>query len=411
MVAIMDVQMAKMRKLQMNLRKNGNKYLIFIEIVALIIVLVYGALHFVIPSKSKDVKNSDGQVADGGISSENTSEQLQSQEEELVQVTYSDTVNAKVQEMTVEEKVSQLFITRPEEITGVNQFTQAGNKTKAAIETYPIGGFVFSNDNFGGVAATQTMMNNVQQYANERIGVQMLLAVNEVGGDTSPLASKNAYNVETNPIDWQSVDNATAASGNMAWYIKDSALNTDFAPVANLAGTASDGENVQTFGDDVELAADMVGASVSKYSENGVYTVARTFPGNNIDNPDEQLKPFKSAVDAGISFIMIGNYPCESITGDGTTPCSTSSNAVDYIRNNLKYSGALMTADLSTGISDGSSQDDAAVAAVKAGVDMIYISTGFEGSYNAVLNAVNNGDISQEQLDDAVSRILTSKGM
>ena len=56
-------------------------------------------------------------------------------------------------------------------------------------------------------------------------------------------------------------------------------------------------------------------------------------------------------------------------------------------------------------------QDEAAVAAVKAGMSMIYVSTGFEGSYNAVLSAVNSGEIPAEKLDDAVGRILTTKGI
>ena len=56
-------------------------------------------------------------------------------------------------------------------------------------------------------------------------------------------------------------------------------------------------------------------------------------------------------------------------------------------------------------------QDEAAVAAVKAGMSMLYVSTGFESSYNAVLSAVNSGEIPAEKLDDAVGRILTTKGI
>ena len=51
------------------------------------------------------------------------------------------------------------------------------------------------------------------------------------------------------------------------------------------------------------------------------------------------------------------------------------------------------------------------MAAVKAGMSMIYVSIGFEGSYNAVLSAVNSREIPVEKLDDAVGRILTTKGI
>ena len=78
----------------------------------------------------------------------------------------------------------------------------------------------------------------------------------------------------------------------------------------------------------------------------------------------------------------------------------------------MGFSGILITDDLSdTSLNSVYTQDEAVVAAVKAGMSMIYVSTGFEGSYNAVVEAANNGEISAEQLDDAVGRILTAKGI
>ena len=90
-------------------------------------------------------------------------------------------------------------------------------------------------------------------------------------------------------------------------------------------------------------------------------------------------------------------------------PCSVSTKTVGYIRNSLGYNGVIMTADLSAGVSGNYKADKAAVSAVKAGVDMIYVSTGFADCYNAVLTAVQSGDISQDILDQAVGRIITCK--
>ncbi|MDD5798137.1 MAG: glycoside hydrolase family 3 N-terminal domain-containing protein [Clostridiaceae bacterium] len=388
----------------MNLRKYGSKYLLFVEIAALIIVLLYGALHFAVPTKTDKSRLGTEQaekqpVPESGTGKDAAEESQQTAETDKQQMKYSDAVSAKVKEMTAEEKVCQLFITRPEEITGVKQFTQAGNKTKEAIETYPLGGFVFAEGNFGGKNLTQKMMSNIQKYVKDRIGVPMILAVNEMGGDSSPLASKNNYNKEADPADWNSADQAASSSGNIAQYIKECGLNTNLAP------------DVQAFGGDTDLSAAMVTASITSYNENGLYTAAKVFPGNQIEQPEEQLAPFKSAAKAGATFMMVGNNPCESVTKDASAPCSTSSAAVDYIRNTLKYNGTIMTDDLAAGLSDGRSQEDAAVAAIKAGVDMIYVSTGFINSYNAVLEAAKQGDIPQERLDDAVSRVLTAKGM
>ena len=388
----------------MNLRKNGSKYLLFVEIAALIIVLLYGALHFAVPAKTDKSRSGSEQDEQQSMQGNNPGQDMagefqQAAEAGKTQIKYSDAVLAKVKEMTVEEKVCQLFLTRPEEITGVKQFTQAGDKTKEAIETYPLGGFVFAEENFGGKNFTQEMMSNVQTYAKDRIGVPMILAVNEMGGDRSPLATKNQYNKEADPADWNSADQAANSSGNIAQYIKECGLNTNLAP------------DVQSLGNDTDLSAAMVTASITSYNENGLYTVAKVFPGNQIERPGEQLAPFKSAAKAGVTFMMVGNNPCESVTKDASAPCSTSSAAVEYIRNTFEYNGPIMTDDLAAGLSDGKSQEDAAVAAIKAGVDMIYVSTGFKNSYNAVLEAAKQGDIPQERLDDAVSRVLTAKGM
>ena len=133
---------------------------------------------------------------------------------------------------------------------------------------------------------------------------------------------------------------------------------------------------------------------------------------NLADLEASDFVPYKRAIDSGVTALMMGNVLCQSVTGEETTPCSLSSKAVNYVRSTMGFTGILMTDDLSdTTLNAVYSQDEAAVAAVKAGMSMIYVSTGFEGSYSAVLSAVNSGEISAEQLDDAVGRILTIKGI
>ena len=139
----------------MNFRQNGDKYLITIEVIALIVVLVFGAVHFVMPGNNANKRITESQQETQNPTQETDgTQQVQADGQQAAPAfTPSDSVKTKLSSMTTEEKVAQLFITRPEEITGVSQFTQAGNKTKAAIGTYPIGGFVFRQENFSGEAA------------------------------------------------------------------------------------------------------------------------------------------------------------------------------------------------------------------------------------------------------------------
>ena len=67
----------------------------------------------------------------------------------------------------------------------------------------------------------------------------------------------------------------------------------------------------------------------------------------------------------------------------------------------LSINGQLKTENYGTG--------DACVKAVEAGIDMVLMPENLDEAYNAVLEAVKNGKISQERLDDAVSRIIKAK--
>ena len=118
----------------MNFRQNGDKYLITIEVIALIVVLVFGAVHFVMPGNNANKRITESQQETQNPTQETDgTQQVQADGQQAAPAfTPSDSVKTKLSSMTTEEKVAQLFITRPEEITGVSQFTQAGNKTKAA---------------------------------------------------------------------------------------------------------------------------------------------------------------------------------------------------------------------------------------------------------------------------------------
>ncbi len=378
------------------MKKNtGEKLLIFVEIVALLVVAVFGVFRLFSKDNTKKPKSIDT----GVISS---TEVIPSGTEVIIVDTegasdtddansFSDSVLAKVGSMTTEEKVCQLFMTRPEEITGVAQFTNAGNKTKAAISQYPLGGFVFGQPNFGGIAATQAMMGNVQSYANERSGFSMFLAVAEVGGDNSPLAKANAISIVNDPMTEGTLENAGEDARKMSAYIGQNGLNM----------------NLTAYSGDVDKMA----AVTAGYKENMIHSIVGTYPNEGATDITSVDDMFSKSIETDVSVIMIGAYANQSFTGDAEMSCVVSGNVMSHLRYDMNYEGIIMTADLSKGVSGGMTQDEAAVAAVKSGVDMVWVSTGFVGSYNAVLEAVNKGEISEEVLNNAVARILTVKGL
>lgn len=343
----------------MNYRKDWGRYLIAVEVIALILVLIYGAFRFIVPV-GKNSDKSEGTIDGSEIvynSDENTqdTEAVKSVSSQVIDtqiepVTFSDAVNAKIESMSVEQKVCQLFITRPEEITGVTEFTQAGTKTKSAMSQYPLGGFIFSDTNFKGTAANRNMMSNIQKYANEQQGLNMFLAVNK--------------------------------SDNTVEFMTDNYMNMSI-------GISDD--------------------TVSGFTDSGIYTAITGFPGEKVTDISGLADSTANMIASGATAIVINNSTCEALTGDMSVPCSTSADSVGYLRNNAGFTGLIMTADLASGLPDGYSASEASVAAVKSGVSMIWVSTGFSDCYNAVLEAVQNGEISEDTLNQAVGRILTYK--
>ena len=389
----------------MNFRQNGDKYLITIEVIALIVVLVFGAVHFVMPGNNANKRITESQQETQNPTQETDgTQQVQADGQQAAPAfTPSDSVKTKLSSMTTEEKV--------------------------AIGTYPIGGFVFRQENFSGEAAVTKMMSSLQSFSQERLGVNLFLAIDEEGGERLPLASANGYEAQQAPSQLGDADAAGGSAGKIGSYMATNGLNMNFGPTADIAYGDNADNDTYAFGSESATVGDCVAAQVSSYNGAGINSVAKSFPGKGKATTDsatgmlwmtdklEDLEasdfvPYQKAIEAGVPAVMMGNVICQSVTGEETTPCSTSAGAVNYMRTTMGFNGLLITDDLSdASLNKVCTQDEAAVAAVKAGMSMLYVSTGFESSYNAVLSAVNSGEIPAEKLDDAVGRILTTKGI
>jgi len=123
-----------------------------------------------------------------------------------------------------------------------------------------------------------------------------------------------------------------------------------------------------------------------------------------------EIAQFQTGINNGASVIMVSNGIAPSVTGVVDLPCSMADNTVKMLRGQMGFKGILITAPYDEATITGKySAGDAAVAAIKAGMDMIYSPVDFKEAYTAVLGAVNSGAISQMRLENAVGRVLTEK--
>ena len=404
----------------MNRQNIGKGILIIIEALLLCAVLVLGILTMMVGEVSDITDNKKPQWNSGtsNNSEADTSEEEQTNTYTEVRLTFSAEVEEKLSSMTMEEKVAQLFLISPESLTGVDRVTISGNGTKTALQQYPVAGLIYDADNFMGEEQTKLLISNAQGYCQERIGLPLFMAVEEEGGNKSPLAIQNLYEVTQSPGELSVFADAgmvTSEVGARMEYLTKNGFNMVLGPMANLATGSDPYVDDRTYGKDGTIAATLIAADVTATNVSDVAGVLRYFPRvedeSDFDKVTEaQISVFQSAIDAGAKVIMVSHGKAASVSGDETLPCSLAAGTVATIRGKMGYEGMLMTAPMNDEtITSVYGSGDAAVKAIVAGMDMIYEPASFVEAYDAVIEAVNNGTISQMRLENAVGKVLEMK--
>lgn len=343
-------------------------------------------------------------------------------------------VDERIGAMTLEQKVAQLFIVTPEALVeGVSQVTQAGDMTREGVTAHPVGGIVYFAQNLLDPEQTTTMLANVKQFYADAGNVAPFIAVDEEGGTVVRIADNEAFGA-------QDVGDASAlgsagdteaakrAAEQIADYLMPLGFNLDFAPVADVVDPLrSDTMGLRSFSSDAAVAADMVRAEVEGFRDKKMLCCAKHFPGIGaaagdshegaitIEATNEELEtvdlvPFRAAIEAGVPMIMVGHVSLPNIVGDSTPAPLSSAVVQGMLRDSLGYTGIIVTDSLSMGaITDYYTPAEAAVAALKAGCDIPLMPERLDEAYQGVLSAVQVGELTEERLDESLTRILTAK--
>ncbi len=119
---------------------------------------------------------------------------------------------------------------------------------------------------------------------------------------------------------------------------------------------------------------------------------------------------FQAGIDAGAELVMVSHLSVPGITGDNT-PCSLSPQVItDVLRGQLGYQGIVVTDAMNVAaIMDYYTDEEAAVKALQAGADMILMPDNYQAAYQGVLDAVNNGTLSEDRINESLRRIYRVK--
>ena len=336
-------------------------------------------------------------------------------------------VNEMTANMSLEEKVSQMFIVTPEQLG--SESTSAGESARSTLNTYAVGGVVFFDDNLQSVQQVQTLISSLNDYSRESIGAGLFTAVKEESGSLSYVSSKlGTVSFYDMAVYGESGDSETAKSigSTLGGELRNCGFNLDFAPVADSRLNSENSMGNRLFSSSPDVTASMIAGFTEGIQSAGVSATLKYFPGlsyakvNNynwefevIDRTIDQLRseefvPFKSGISAGADFVMVGHQIVTGF-GDGLPSDLSYSVITSTLRNELGFTGIVITDAHNTGAMKSTYGVNSAVMAVKAGADMILMPDNLGDAVNAICGAVNSGEVPVSRIDESVSRILLKK--
>lgn len=337
-------------------------------------------------------------------------------------------VTASIAEMPLEDKVAGLFLTTPEAITGVGKAVQAGDGTRDALSRYAVGGLVYSSRNIQSREQLVEMLSNTKSMSK----YPLFLAIEEDGDGASGVAG-SGIGTEAAGDMWgigESGNTETAYQSGVqtASYLKELGFNLNLGPAADLT-EAPDQSIVgkDSYGKDPGMAGSMAASAVSGMEDTGISACLKHFPGIGLAASDPakgmavldrsmqdlqaaELEAFRMGTSSEVDMVMVSHVSLPQILGD-QRPCSLSEEIVtDVLRGELGYQGIILTDAMDQGaVTEYYAAGEAAVMALKAGCDMVYMPGNFEEAYQAVLSAVKEGVIAQERVEESLKKIYRVK--
>ena len=320
-----------------------------------------------------------------------------------------------MKKMTLEEKVSQMFMVR-----------YPGKGAVTEIKKYRPGGYVLFAQDFKN--ETKKSMKKKLANCQKASKIPLVLSVDEEGGTVVRVSKYRAFRKSK----FESPQ-YLYKKGGMNLILKDSTekskllksvgINMNLAPVADAPTKSKSFIYKRTFGKSASKTATYISKVVKNMKKDKMVSCLKHFPGygDNVDThtgiaidkrsyskfKKYDFLPFKAGIQAGAPTVLVSHNIVKCM--DKNKPASLSKNVHKILREDLKFSGIIITDDLAMkAVKKYVDNGQAAVQAVLAGNDMI-ISSDFKNQRNEVIRAVKKGKIKKKTIDTAVKRILAWK--
>ncbi|MFJ1784492.1 glycoside hydrolase family 3 protein [Streptomyces anulatus] len=343
--------------------------------------------------------------------------------------------------MSLEEKVGQLFVMRvyghsatdPDQADIDANLKEIGVRTAAElISTYHVGGIIYFTwaHNTRDPHQIADLSNGLQRAALAgRSRLPLLVSTDQehgivcrVGEPATLLPGAMALGAGGSRSDTRRA--AWIAGAELAAL----GVNQNYAPDADVnVNPANPVIGVRSFGSDPASVAALVAEQVKGYQGAGIASTAKHFPGHGDTSTDshtglpvinhtraqwEELDapPFRAAIRARIDSIMTAHIVVPAL--DPSEDPATLSRPIltGILREELGYDGVVVTDSLGMeGVRTKYGDDRVPVLALLAGVDQLLNPPNLSVAWNAVLEAVRGGELSEARVDESILRILRLK--
>ncbi|MFD3583292.1 glycoside hydrolase family 3 protein [Streptomyces sp. NPDC058683] len=346
-----------------------------------------------------------------------------------------------ISRMTLEEKVGQLFVMRvyghsataPDQADIDANLEEIGVRTAAElIARYRVGGIIYFTwaHNTRDPRQIAELSNGIQKASlDQPRGLPVLIATDQehgavcrIGTPAALFPGAMAMAAGGSRVDARALGRISGAE------LRAMGVRQDYSPDADVnVNPANPIIGVRSFGADPDAVGALVAAEVQGYQDAGVAATAKHFPGHGDTAVDshtgfpvithsrelwEKLDavPFRAAVEAGIDSIMTAHLQFPALDDSGDPATLSHPILTGILRGELGYDGVVVTDSLGMeGVRTKYGDDRVPVLALQAGVDQLLNPPTLDVAWNAVLNAVRDGELTEARLDESILRVLRLK--
>jgi len=337
-------------------------------------------------------------------------------------VSEDERVELILQSMTLTERLGQMMI------VGIHG-KEVNEDILYQLRQFHFGGVILFDRNMESLAQVHKLTGDLQSMSEEK--VPLFIAIDEEGGDVvrmedclNPPPAQRELGLSGNP------ELAENSAVEISEKLRSIGINVNFAPVADIGDLGSAGSRY--FSQDPYITADFVAAAANGYEKQGIYYSLKHFPGIGKGETDshfdsvvikmskgellkEDILPFKRIIDEHDIrnfFVMVSHSTYPEISGNA--PAAFSSEIMSgLLRQELGFDGVILTDDLEMGaVAKYNGFRNMGVLAVEAGADVVMVCHDYEHEtdvYMGLLEAVKDGKLSEERINESVRRVIRMK--